>query len=215
LVEVALIEVVWQSRVALAVAKPAGLPTNAGPGIQSVETRMKNQLPDLNYLTAVHRLDRDVSGLLLLAKTKKAARLLSEQFAVRNVRKTYLAWVHGEASFENEVWVDYVRKLPDQAKGELCNPDTDGAKLAETEVQSIRYDRERKITLMELRPATGRMHQLRLQTAGHGHPICHDPIYGRTSNTSQRIQLTAHRLEFRDPENGSVVKLATKADGFR
>ncbi|WP_231603044.1 RluA family pseudouridine synthase [Neorhodopirellula pilleata] len=216
----ALIEIVWQSRIAIAVDKPAGLPTTAAPGIESVETRLAKQLPDLGYLTAVHRLDRDVGGILLLAKTKKAARLLSEQFAARKVRKTYLAWVDGEAIFNNDVWVDYVRKLPDQAKGEICSEVNDGAKRAETHVRSIRYDRERNCTLLELCPLTGRMHQLRLQTAGRRHPIRHDPIYGPASLEPAAprdglICLTAHRLEFRDPGNGQVIKIATTPEGYQ
>lgn len=208
-------EILWQSRLAIAVNKPASLPTNAAPDIESVETRLKKQLPELAYLTAVHRLDRDVGGVLLLAKTKKAARLLSEQFAVRKVHKTYLAWVIGEVTLNGDTWIDYVRKLPGQAKGELCEADADGAKRAETRVRPIRYDLARNSTLLELCPMTGRMHQLRLQTSGHGHPIDNDPIYGTVSTADGTIRLTAHRIEFRDPSNGLVVEVATVADGFQ
>lgn len=211
------IEILWQSRLVIAVEKPAGIATTAAPGIESVQTRVRDQLSEITYLTPVHRLDRDVGGVLLLAKTKKSARLLSEQFAARKVHKTYLAWVHGEVTAETDTWVDFLQKLPDQARGEVCPCDAPAAKRAETRVELIRYDDQRKGSLLKLHPITGRMHQLRLQTAHRGHPIWRDPIYAEPGfreaefsdggPADSLIELLAHRIEFHDPGNGSIVRV--------
>ncbi|WP_146392834.1 RluA family pseudouridine synthase [Allorhodopirellula solitaria] len=208
-----MIPILWQCRSAVVVVKPAGLSTTSPPGTASVEWRLREQLDRADgFLSAVHRLDRDVSGVLMIALSKKSARLLCEQFAARRVSKTYHAWVQGRlapsaSGAAPERWSDHVRKIEDVARGEVCGPDAPGAKVAETDVRSIRYDEAFDRTLIELKPITGRMHQLRLQTASRGHAILHDPIYG-PAPSADPIALTAVSLAFHDPHTGVRTKVS-------
>ncbi len=211
------------------VHKPAGLSTTSPPGTDSVEWRLRDQLDRQHeFLSAVHRLDRDVRGVLLIALSKKAARLLSEQFAARRVSKTYYAWVHGRVPFPApdsppERWTDFVRKIVDVPQGEVCEREVPGAKLAQTDVRPLRYDESNDATLLELSPITGRMHQLRLQTAARGHAIIGDPLYGPVAASTPfqdeslplaSIALTAVKLTFHHPRTGvrTEVRLDTPGE---
>lgn len=213
------IELIWQSDRLIAVNKPAGLLTQAPSGIESLESRLRQQLDRAErYLSLPHRLDRAVSGVLLVALTKKAARLLSMQFSTRKTRKQYIAMVQGCLQTDQpanqptdqqpgQQWDDYIRKVPSRALAEQCGPADAGAKLASTLVRTICVDLKNHQSRLELTPITGRMHQLRLQTALRGHPIVGDEVYGagdcRYSGVdADRILLHAHRLGFHDPASG-------------
>lgn len=205
----------------MAVHKPAGLSTTSPPGTDSLESRLRKQLCcESGFLSAVHRLDRDVSGVVLVALSKKSARLLSEQFAARRVSKTYRAWVHGcipiaAPESPSQRWTDYLRKIADVARGEVCAADAPGAKLAETDVRPLRYDEAHDRTLIELHPITGRMHQLRLQAVARDHAIIGDPLYGPQPSgprsdyaPAEKIALTAVKLVFYHPRSGKLTEVS-------
>lgn len=216
-----MIPVVWQSSRVVAVNKPAGISTQAPLPSKSVEQLLRHQLgTQATYLAFPHRLDRPVSGVLLAALTKKAARLLSEQFAARKTEKTYVAWLRGRMEIDrmNSTWQDSLRKIAGEPRAEVCREDSDGAKTAVTEVLSADYDAAKDATRVLLRPATGRMHQLRLQAAHRGHPILGDELYGgpepgdQTSGPNEvdalqdpTIRLHALKLVFNDPVNGRRI----------
>ncbi|QDT09331.1 RluA family pseudouridine synthase [Planctomycetes bacterium K23_9] len=213
----------------LAVSKPAGLSTQAPHGAESLESRLREQIRDRsNYAAFPHRLDRPVSGVILVALTKRAARLLSDQFAARKVRKTYLAWVVGNATDATSTWKDWLRKIPDQPRGEVCSESADGAKLAQTQVQTVGFDPATNRTLLKLCPITGRMHQLRIQAAQRGHVIVGDHQYGAEfpatvpskpadsiEEPAKRIWLHADRITFHDPKNGRETTVECPDDDFR
>ncbi len=214
------IEVLWRSDVLVAVNKPAGLPTQAAGDIQCVESVLRQQWDRQDaYLAFPHRLDRNVSGVLLVAWTKRAANLLSQQFATRKTAKQYLAIVQGliDPSICGR-WEDYVRKVQEQAKAECCEKDAEGAKLAITEMTVINTDSQNQLTRLQLNPITGRMHQLRVQAAHRGHPIIGDEDYGANAHARQnhsddsfnRIMLHAEQIAFHDPQNGK--RLTVQAD---
>ncbi|WP_404310052.1 RluA family pseudouridine synthase [Neorhodopirellula lusitana] len=205
------LDILWRSRSAIAVDKPAGLPTTASSGIASVESTARDQFDELHYLVAVHRLDRDVSGVVLLATTKKAARLLSEQFASRKVKKTYHAWVEGKVEAVSSNWQDYLAKCPGEARGEVCAAEHPLAKHAETDVEVLRYCETMNATLLQLSPVTGRMHQLRLQTSHRGHPIVGDTLYGG-AGVGTPIQLLAKNISLFDPTTGAAVTVSTERE---
>ena len=206
----------------LGVRKPSGLPTQAPSGCESLESCLKEQLSDIavDYLAFPHRLDRCVSGVVLVAQTKRAARLLSDQFATRKTKKSYLAVVEGHYATEAKTgdsmeWRDTVRKIPDQAKGEVCDEDATGAKTAVTQVQVLQRLGSPKRTILRLRPITGRMHQLRIQAASRGFPIVGDTLYtpGGTQSPSS-ILLHADSISFYSPKNGRKITVACPADDF-
>ena len=203
-----MIPVIWSSDVAAVVLKPAALSTQAPAPHESLETLLRAQLSDRNYIALPHRLDRPVSGLMLVAFTKRAARLLGEQFAARRITKTYVALVQGVIGEDVQAWSDYLRKVEDEARVEKVDGDEiakfPGAKFAELEMRVMeRYDNR---TLVELRPITGRMHQLRIQAASRGHAIIGDSLYGSNEITAGlvagAIALQAAKLEFNDPATG-------------
>ncbi|QEF97163.1 Ribosomal large subunit pseudouridine synthase A [Stieleria maiorica] len=213
------IKLLWESDLAVAVDKPAGLATQAPAGIDSLESRLQRQFDRRDsYLAFPHRLDRAVSGVILVALTKKAARLLSAQFASRKTRKQYLAVVEGRIEVGRsspQQWDDFVRKLEDQPRAEVCDESAPHAKPARTIVKTLALDTVADRSLLELSPITGRMHQLRVQTASRGHPIVGDEMYGAAGSATGgaanphtgRILLHAHGLEFHDPSNGRLVRV--------
>ena len=173
------IDILWDGKAALVVHKPAGIATQAAHGIESLETLLRSQLAErTDYVAFPHRLDRPVSGVLLVATRKRAARLLSDQFASRKITKTYLAWVTGRVQSPNlGLWVDHLRKVPNSSHAEIVKADSEGARVAETMASLRMYDPATNRSLLELSPLTGRMHQLRLQTAHRGFPIIGDWQY--------------------------------------
>jgi 23S rRNA-/tRNA-specific pseudouridylate synthase len=182
------------------------------------------------YIALPHRLDRAVSGVILVALSKRAAGLLGQQFETRKVAKTYLAWVQGQFPSEQDRWVDQLRKVADQSRAEVV-PLADGAdtvsgspggeggagakgQQAITAVRCIQ--RQPWGSLLELSPLTGRMHQLRVQCAQRGHPILGDRLYGSSQSwlgdpaaaAGAAIALHAWKICFRDPRNGKAVTVA-------
>jgi 23S rRNA pseudouridine1911/1915/1917 synthase len=175
--------VLYEDNHCLAVAKPAPLLTQGVPhGIATLEAMARAYLkeryhkPGHVYLGIPHRLDRPVSGVVLFARSSKAARRLAEQFQQHQVRKVYWAIVDGEVSPEEGIWEDWLRKLPEEARTERVEPDVPGARQA-----VLRYRRLRcgpGWTLLEIEPQTGRMHQIRVQAASRGWPVRGDVLYG-------------------------------------
>lgn len=166
----------------LVVGKPGGLLTQAVPGIDSLEVRLRALLQQREqrtgnfYLAILHRLDRPVSGAVMAARNVRAARRISRQFEQREVEKTYLALVEGAVQPVEGTWTDHMRKVPDQARAEIVAPDHPEARQAilHYRVRQSLADR----TLLEIRLETGRMHQIRVQFASRGHPVCGDEQYG-------------------------------------
>jgi tRNA pseudouridine32 synthase/23S rRNA pseudouridine746 synthase/23S rRNA pseudouridine1911/1915/1917 synthase len=234
------IRVVWESPQASVVIKPAGIATQAPAGLPSLEFALRGQWfgeeavartsDPATYLALPHRLDRPVSGLLLVARTKRAARLLGQQFESRKVAKRYLAWVEGiyrpdkdvtAADPSGTVWHDRLRKLEGLPRAEIV-ADPANSQEAITTVRVLGYAADR--TLIELSPETGRMHQLRVQSAHRGHPIIGDIRYGARQDPAwdeaiepdrypdrhlggEAIALHAWRLGFHDPISGKWTEV--------
>jgi 23S rRNA pseudouridine1911/1915/1917 synthase len=178
--------VLFEDNHALAVAKPAGLLTQGVPaGLPTLEAwareyvRAKYGKPGNVYLGIPHRLDRPVSGVVLFARTSKSAARLAEQFQNHQVEKVYWGLVSGAAPPLAATWIDWICKCPDEARVELAEAGMAGAKEARVEVRlrAIQDD----TSWLELKPRTGRTHQLRIQTASRGHPILGDELYGSTT----------------------------------
>jgi 23S rRNA pseudouridine1911/1915/1917 synthase len=227
------LEILHDSGGVLAVAKPAGLPTQAPPGIPSVESLIRARLFGAaaaaaiaagrrrhpgGYLGVPHRLDRAVSGVLLLATTPRAARTLSRQFERREIAKTYLAVVAAASGSPVDAdtfeWHDTIRKVPDEPRVELVPAGGDGGREAVT-TGRVRGAAGGTL-LLELSPRTGRMHQLRVQTAARGLPVLGDATYGgpplipaadHACSRSIPIALHAWRIAFSDPEFGQPTEI--------
>jgi 23S rRNA pseudouridine1911/1915/1917 synthase len=181
------LHILFEDNHCLAVAKPAPLLTQGvPPDIPTLEVMVKSYLkeryrkPGNVYLGIPHRLDRPVSGVVVFARNTKAARRLAEQFHNRQVRKVYWAAVEPSAAGEfppaEGVWEDWLLKVKEEARSECVAADTPGARRA-----VLRYRRLRQNeggALLEIEPETGRMHQIRVQTAIRGWPVRGDVLYG-------------------------------------
>jgi 23S rRNA pseudouridine1911/1915/1917 synthase len=178
------LQVLYEDHHLLMVNKPAPLLTQAPPGVPSLEALVKAYIkrkyakPAGVYLGIPHRLDRPVSGVVCFARNTKAAQRLHAQFAEHRVRKVYWALVEGTVEPDAGVWDDWIRKLPEQSRVERATEGESGAKLALLEYRVLQ--RFPAFTHLELRPLTGRMHQLRVQSAWRGHPVLGDVQYGST-----------------------------------
>lgn len=194
----------------LAVSKPAGLPVHgSGGGEETVETVLRRQLGGRAVrmgftITAAHRLDRDTSGVLVLARRKRAARRLMEAFASGAVEKTYLALV--------------LKGPPDDA-GVIDKPlpDLDRKDRAPQEAATAYrvLARTAEATLVECRPKTGRTHQIRRHLAALGCPLAGDPRYGsdrfnahaRAEWGLDRLFLHAASLVLPHPDDDTPLRL--------
>ena len=193
----------------LAVVKPAGQFVQgvwAPPGEQTLEQAVRAYLdpsdPASVYLGIVHRLDRPVSGVLIWAKTAKAARRLSMQFERRRVLKEYWAIVEetGTPPVEEGTWTDWLTAPGVSGVVQAVPAGTLGARQAVTRFQ---FDQAKQVPSgwrwLRLWPETGRTHQLRIQSAARGMPILGDAPYGSVTAFPQGIALHARTLRVRHP----------------
>lgn len=210
----------------LALLKPAGLATQAPAGIASVEAWLREQLYGpgaAGYVGVPHRLDRAVSGVLLMAATPRAARKLSRQFERREIAKEYLAIVERRSAVRADdgpwEWRDRIEKVPEEARARLVAEATAGGREAVTRARPlarISGTPGRDRLLLGLEPLTGRMHQLRVQAASRGLPIVGDLLYDEAADTGWAgpaaaavreppIALHAVRIRYTDPDEGDEV----------
>jgi 23S rRNA pseudouridine1911/1915/1917 synthase len=213
--------ILFEDNHCLAVAKPAPLLTQGvPPGIPTLEAMVKAYLkeryhkPGNVYLGIPHRLDRPVSGVVLFARNTKAARRLAEQFQKHQVVKIYWAAVEGEVQPEEGRWEDWLLKWPEEARTEPVPPGTLGARHAVLGYR--RLAGAAGCTLLEIRPETGRMHQIRVQAASRGWPILGDEWYGALkpfgppapTSRDRAIALHARSLTFLHPIRYEPVTVA-------
>lgn len=197
--------VLYEDNHLLAVAKPAGLLTQAArPGDDNLVDRARAYLkwkydkPGNVFVGLVHRLDRNVSGVCLLARTSKAASRLSAAFAGRRVRKGYLAVVWGEAPREATL-EDRLAPRAHRRPGERGVERSPRGKVARLAFRRLGVARGRSALAVAL--FTGRKHQIRAQLAGAGLPLVGDPLYGRPEPRGplRRPALHAARLVLEHP----------------
>jgi 23S rRNA pseudouridine1911/1915/1917 synthase len=229
--------VLGESSGVIAILKPAGLATQAPSGIPSVESWLRGRLHGgdrSGYVGVPHRLDRAVSGVLLMAATPRAARKLSRQFERRQVLKTYVAVVaarpdgHAGALAEMRAgfaaeWRDFLEKLPDQARSRVADQTSPAAREAVTIARRLSAPSgpPPAAMVLQLDPRTGRMHQLRVQAAVRGMPIVGDELYGglplaggrAAGDVEQPILLHASRITYLDPDSNDVVTIEAPLPG--
>jgi 23S rRNA pseudouridine1911/1915/1917 synthase len=200
----------------LAVAKPAGLPTmRDASGDESLLDRARAWVkreyakPGAAWLGVVHRLDRPVSGVVLFARTSKAAARLSAQFRSRRVAKVYWAVVRRWSASEDgriEQWLAKDRARNTVRAFDEARP---GTLRAATRWRVLARASDR--VLLELQPETGRPHQLRVALASLGAPILGDVKYGaRAPLADQSIALHARSLALDHPTRAEVVELVAE-----
>ncbi len=181
------LEVICEDGPVIAVNKPPGLISQGAPaGVPSLIGLVKDYLKDKYhkpgevYLGVPHRIDRPVSGVVVFSRNSKCAARLAEQFALRQVRKTYLAVLECPPTEETGTLTDWLYRIPDQPKVIVCGPDHEDAKQAILHYKILKKHKGR--ALVEIDLGTGRMHQIRIQFGSRGWPIIGDDQYGSTMN---------------------------------
>jgi 23S rRNA pseudouridine1911/1915/1917 synthase len=209
------LDVLYEDNHCLAVAKPAGVPSAHYAGREETVDRLVKQYlktkyhkPGNVFLGIVHRLDRPVSGVLLFARTSKAAARLAEQFREGTVDKVYWAVVEGEVGRTAGSLEDWLRKDEAAGRVNVVEPREPGARQALLHYQSRAS--HGGLTWLEVRPQTGRTHQLRVQLAHHGHPVYGDTKYGSVYTFDDRIALHARALTFLHPVRYEPVTLTAE-----
>lgn len=171
----------------------------------------KYNKPGNVYLGLVHRLDRPVGGVMVFAKTSKAASRLSEEVRNKTMKKTYLAIVNGKMEEYNAQFVDYLWKDEKNNTSYVVNENKKNAKRAELDYRLIKYDDKQDLSLVEVDLHTGRHHQIRVQFSSRKHAIYGDNKYhGRGAGTG--ICLWAYKLEFVHPTTKEIMIFEDKPE---
>ena len=223
-------QIVYEDEAVLVIRKPAGLATeSAGIGQKDVVSELKNYVAKKNpgklpYLGIVHRLDQPVEGLLVFAKTKKAAENLTAQLGKGTLKKEYLAVVCGKVPENTGRLVDYLAKEKGMAVVKNAadaktekDVDAQAEKAADPQAKKavLTYTKKaetEKFTLLAVQIETGRFHQIRAQLSHAGFPILGDEKYGseesKELSREKKIRFTAlcaASLSFRHPVTGKFM----------
>lgn len=155
----------------------------------------KYNKPGNVYIGLVHRLDRPVGGIMVFARTSKAAKRLNEQIKNHEFNKTYVAVLDGVLKKEKGELIDYLYKDEHTGKSKVVKKTYEGAKLCKLNYEVIGYAEDK--TIVKINLITGRHHQIRLQFKNLGLPLFGDQLYGKQNK--ERIRLYAYKLSFIHP----------------
>ena len=222
------IDVIWEDADILVCRKPAGLPVqSAKTGQQDMVNLLKTyragrQEPPEIYL--VHRLDQPVEGLMVFAKNKKAASVLSRQIQQKNVDKFYHAVAEGVFDESEGRLEDYLLRDGRSNTSRVVPADTPGARKAVLYYRVLKVcneaaevaltDDNRIVSLVEIRLETGRHHQIRVQLAHTGHPLAGDKKYNPNCRTGYLpIGLCSVSLAFSHPATGKRMEFSIEPQG--
>ena len=212
--------VLMEDEAMMAIDKPAGVAVHGGSGVSfGVIEQLRRARPASTNLELVHRLDRETSGVLLVAKKRSALKHLQDQFRDRETGKTYMALVLGLwPSNKKVIDLPLVKYTVDTGVGEgerrvkvVGKDDPNGMRS----ITLVRVARTvGPFTLLEVTIKTGRTHQIRVHLASQGHPIAGDDKYGEFEKNKQlqkmglkRMFLHAWQLKFQHPQTGRLVSL--------
>jgi RluA family pseudouridine synthase len=213
-------DILLEDDAVLAVAKPVGVATQAPSGIDSLEVRVRRYLSACGagpeneiYLGIPHRLDRPVSGVIVFAKTRRAARQLSKQFERRTVKKLYWACVERVVEPYDGTWRDYLWKVYGQPRTMIVDHTHPGGQEAVLDYRTLGFHSAGSWLEIELQ--TGRTHQIRIQASSRGHAVLGDAHYGSRiafgpavdDERLRPIALHARLLEFLHPMTRTRVAL--------
>ncbi len=199
------LKVIYEDNHIIVVEKIPNIPTQEDKtGDTSMMTLVKKYIkekynkPANVYLGLVHRLDRPVGGVMVFAKTSKAASRLSKQVRDKVFKKEYLAVVDGSFGKNSGTLENYLYKDRKSNTSYVVSKDKKEAKFAKLDYEVLKYDKENNLSLLKIDLHTGRHHQIRVQLANIGHSIYGDQRYG-TRGKNKQIALWAYKLIIEHP----------------
>lgn len=212
------LNIIYEDNHIIVVEKPVNIPTQEDKtGDLDMLTIVKKYLkekyskPGNVYLGLVHRLDRPTGGIMVFAKTSKAASRLSEVIRCGNFKKKYRAIVKGDIE-DSGILENYLKK--NQRLNKSFVVDKAEGKLAKLEYKKIKYIKEKNVSLVDINLITGRHHQIRVQFANIGHPIYADSKYDKPYK-NQDLKLYAYSLSFKHPVKDEIVKFEYIPDEYK
>ena len=202
--------IIHEDQALLVLNKPSGLAVHGGSGTRfGVIEALRTLRPDAPFLELVHRLDRDTSGCLVIAKKRSALRRLHALFRMKNVQKVYLALLMGAMPRESHRIEVPLRKNVLRSGERIVRP-VDSGKVAMTAIEPLQVTE--LASLVRVRPTTGRTHQIRVHAAHIKHPVAGDEKYGTPAFNQRmrhlglsRLFLHAEYLAFSHPDTGESV----------
>ncbi len=199
------LKILYEDNHIIVVEKPVNIPSQGDKtGDEDMLTIIKKYIkekynkPGDVYLGLVHRLDRPTGGVMVFAKTSKAASRLSEQVREKDVHKKYLCIVDGKLERSKDIWKDYLLKNEKNNISKVVKPNTRNAKEAILDYEVIKYDEQINLSVVKVNLHTGRHHQIRVQFASRGHSLSSDQKYG-TRGRGKGLALWAYSLSFIHP----------------
>ena len=199
------LKVIYEDNHIIVVEKPVNIPSQGDKtGDVDMLTIIKEYLkekynkPGNVYLGLIHRLDRPVGGVMVFAKTSKAAARLSEQVRDKVFKKKYLVIVNGKFDKETGVLSDYLLKNERKNMSRVVPEGTKNSKYAELDYEILKYDAELNLSVLKINLHTGRHHQIRVQLSSRNHSIYGDQKYGGRGHGKQ-ICLWAYELTINHP----------------
>lgn len=220
----------FEDQYLLIIDKPCGVPVHPGSGeqMETILDVFRFHYPQVSEISdgdnrpgIVHRLDKDTSGVLVLAKDLITMKRIQKQFKRREVHKVYYALTAGELRYRNgTIDAPIARSLRHRTRFiamEQGDAGYDNAREAVTEFSVIRYYPVGNFSLVKLFPHTGRTHQLRVHLTHYGNPILGDPLYGKNKRIQKskgknpvaqfgRLGLHAYSIEFMHPHTGNIIQ---------
>ena len=214
-------KVIYEDNQIIVVEKQPNIPSQSDKtGDEDMLTMVKSYIkekynkPGEVYIGLVHRLDRPVGGVMVFARTSKAASRLSEQVRNKTLKKTYIATVDGKIEQEQGFLEDYLYKDERHNMSKVVNKEKKNAKLAKLDYEILNYDEKRDLTVVRINLHTGRHHQIRVQFANFGHSLYGDQKYG-VRGKGKQIRLWAYKLELEHPTKKEIMTFESEPPFYK
>ncbi|PVV83538.1 RluA family pseudouridine synthase [Dehalogenimonas alkenigignens] len=206
------LRIIYEDNDLAVIIKPAGLTTHPAPGHPggTLLNAIVSLYPELSEAEGdrpgiVHRLDKDTSGLMVIARSRRAQAALSDQFKRREVTKVYLVLVKGRVEPTAGIIDAAIGRHPGTRNKMAV---TESGREARSQYLVAKYFRH--YTLLEVRIFTGRTHQIRVHFSAIGYPVVGDETYGVRSEIFPRQFVHAHRLKFKQPSTGAILEFTSE-----
>ena len=211
------LNVLYEDNHIIVVEKPSNIPSQEDKtGDLDMLTIVKKYIkekynkPGEVYLGLVHRLDRPTQGIMVFARTSKAASRLSEQIRNHGFNKKYLATCDGKFEKEKDTWKDFLKKDERNNKSKVVPAGTKNAKEAILDYEVISYNPKTDLSIVKINLHTGRHHQIRVQFSSRNHSLFGDQKYG-TRGRGKQLRLCAYYLSFIHPVSKEKLEFEIKS----